>query len=362
MSKSTSYIAYLDLLGTKSFCEEEDVYYKNINTFSRTVKILAPKLGASGRIGIFSDCVYVECTELESMLNFLNQLRLMLLGDGLFFNAALSKGKAGVEPIITPHKKEKDDKTEKDESILPNLFGVRFTNKEIASIYCKQTKFRGVGIWIDPLVEKEIALRGNYKVVESIYYAKENKDNTNVYLPKRYNDIAFFNNNDDDLKDWESYINGSMKIIFKTIYKSHRKSSKYSVYYIPMIVNIIRCCDVNNLKWNKTKKSFENMTIEFKLMYNFLLEVNKTISNLIGFDCVCLVLLDKIYSSTSLTNYDKAAITEDFIDKFSCLNSKYKLSLDLVPKEPFSDDNRSNFINYCNDDMARQFVSNILDN
>lgn len=354
MSISTSYIAYLDLLGTKGFCEEEDVYYKNIKNFSNTVEILAPKLGSSGRIGIFSDCVYIECTELDSMLNFLSQLRLMLLGDGLFFNAALSKGGLGVEAIGS-RVTQADDKS--------NLFGVRFTNKEIASIYCKQTNFRGVGIWIDPSVKSEITSRGKYTIIESIYYTKEVKENTNIYLPKCYNDIAFWGeNNNSNLKDREAFVKDVMAIIFKTIYKSHRKSSKYSVYYTSLLINIIRCCNVESLKWNKSCNLFENMTIEFKVMYNFLLEVNKNLSNLIGFDCICLALLDKIYSSPALTDYDKAAITEHFIDKFSCLSSKYKFSLDLVPKEPFSNDNRGNFINYCNNDMARQFVSNILDN
>ena len=79
-----SYIAYLDLLGTRGFCEDSEVYYKNISNFSHSVETLAPILGKAGRICIFSDCVYIECSQLEKILQFLTQLRLMLIGDNLF--------------------------------------------------------------------------------------------------------------------------------------------------------------------------------------------------------------------------------------------------------------------------------------
>lgn len=83
------------------------------------------------------------------------------------------------------------------------------------------------------------------------------------------------------------------------------------------------------------------------------------LNELIGLDCVCLAFLNELYNSENLTNYDKAEITEYFMNIFPCL-SKYKHSLDTVPNEPFTQDNRKKFINYCNTDMARQFVDNII--
>lgn len=354
MATSTHYIAYLDLLGTRGFCEEEETYYRNINNFSHSIETLAPILGTAGRIGIFSDCVYIECSKLDKILLFLIHLRFMLIGDELFFNAALSKGRLGVESI--GYSSEEKTKTKKD-----NLFGVRFTNKEIASIYCKQTNFRGVGIWIDPSVISEIEKRDEFRIVKSLFYSKEIKNNSVFYSPKCYNDIAFFpTNNNADERYRENEIKDVMSIIFRTIYTSHCKSAQYSAYYVSLLINIIRCCNVENLAWNKMNKSFENMTKEFEIMYKFLIECDKSLSNLIGFDSICLAFLDTIYTSPTLTCYDKAAITEMFIKEFSCLNEKYKYSLDSVPKEPFTRENRKSFINYCNTDMARQFVDNIL--
>lgn len=349
MSSAKQYIAYLDLLGTKGFCEQEDLYYKNIKKFSRSIETLAPLLASTGRIGIFSDCVYIESSQLDNMLLFLTKLRAMLIGDELFFNAALSKGQLGVESIgYTP-----DDNS--------NLFGVRFTNKEIASIYCKQTKFRGVGIWIDQNVLSEINSRKNIKIVKSLFYNKEIKNDIVHYTPKPYNDIAFFpTNNNPDEKYKEQEIKNILSIIFKTIYTSHCKSSQYSVYYISLLINIIRCCNVEKLTWNKTNEYFENMSKEFEVMYSFLIECNTNLNNFIGFDSICLTFLDTIYKSPKLTCYDKAAITELFINKFSCLKEKYKYSLETVPKEPFTENNRRDFINYCNNDMARQFVDKII--
>ena len=119
-----SYIAYLDLLGTKSFCEEEELYYDKINKFSDTVVSLSSILGKSGKIGIFSDSVYVECSQIEKILEFLTVLRTMLIGDDLFFNAALSSGTLGVESV-SKISYEKDD-------VSPNN---RSNNEKKSQIY-----------------------------------------------------------------------------------------------------------------------------------------------------------------------------------------------------------------------------------
>lgn len=347
---SASYIAYLDLLGTRGFCENEDVYYKNIVNFSNSVETLAPFLKDVGKIGMFSDCVYIECSDLGRLLYFLNELRMMLIGDELFFNAAVSYGELGVQSIGYELKENKSKKNKQ------NIFGVRFTNREIASIYCKQTNFRGVGIWLDPKIEDKVK-ESKYKIVKSLYYAKNEK----TYFPKEYNDIPFLvtdENDEDCLNKWKREV---LAIIFKTVYTSHCKSERYSVYYISLLINIIRCCDVYTLKWNRAEKRFEKMSLECELIYNFLLSCNKSLKTLIGLDSLCFAFLDLIYNSENCSDFDKISITEHFIDSFECLKSKYKYSLDATPIEPFTGNNRNHFINYCNSDMAMKFVDDVLD-
>lgn len=240
-----------------------------------------------------------------------------------------------------------------------NIFGVKFTNKEIASIYCKQTNFRGVGIWIEQNLVKEIQEKTEYKIVTSFFYKKEDKNSKTIYSPKCYFDIPLFEMADTNDPYGEKRKKNILSIILQVLYTSHCKSIKYSAYYISLIVNIIRCCDTRNIKWNKSQNVFENMSTEFQIVYNFLLEGNLKLNELIGLDCVCLAFLNELYNSENLTNYDKAEITEYFMNIFPCL-SKYKHSLDTVPNEPFTQDNRKKFINYCNTDMARQFVDNII--
>ena len=94
-------------------------------------------------------------------------------------------------------------------------------------------------------------------------------------------------------------------------------------------------------------------------MYRFLLECDKNLSNLVGLDNLCMVFLNTLYDSKTLTVYDKANITEYFVNQFDCLKNKYKYSLDLVPNEPFTQNNRKMFIKFCNEDMANQFVTKV---
>lgn len=345
MAKQFYYIAYLDLIGTTGFCEDEELYYDNITKFSESVETLSPILGKSGKVGVFSDCVYIESSELKNILDFLSRLRVMLIGDSLFFNAAISYGKLGVEPI---------------KGNCKNIFGVRFTNKDISSIYHKQTSFRGIGIWIDPSLLRQIENVTDYKPISSVFYVKEERNGAIVYHPQRYYDVPLF---------WDNRYNNMyaierkrniLSIIIKSLYISHCKSQKYGAYYISLLINILRCCDPNQLEWKQSEKKIEHMPAELCIIYNFLVEGDKNLSNLVGLDALCLAFLDTIYNSQSLTLYDKADITEFFLDSFSCLNRRYKYSLDDTPEEPFTGGNRKVFIDFCNGDLARQFVDKVV--
>lgn len=348
-----SYIAYLDLLGTKGFCEEEDIYYRNINRFSTAVELLSPIIGDTGRIGIFSDCVYIECSQIDKILHFLTELRLMLIGDELFFNAALTEGELGVESI---------NASKKDAEVAEsNIFGVRFTNKEIAGIYCKQTAFRGVGIWIDPQLE-EIVKESNYEIVKSIYFRKENRSGCVRFEPNEYLDISLFGNNMNDDSFTLSRKKLILSIIIKTIYTSHCKSRNYSSYYVSLLINIIRSsCKSDCIQWNRQQKAFEKGNIVFDIIYNFLYGCNTNLKNLIGLDNMTLAFLNEIYAFETLTPYDRSDITGKFMHDFDCLKNNYMYCLDSVPEEPFTRNNRKTFINICNDNMAGKFVDNIID-
>ena len=358
-----SYIAYLDLLGTKGFCEDEEIYYQKIKKFSEAVEALSPIIGKTGKIGIFSDCVYIECSQIEKILQFLTDLRTILIGDDLFFNAALSSGELGVESITSSQIVKKDSEgvlSDTDQVKESNIFGVRFTNKEIATIYCKQTTFRGVGIWIEPDLVDTIKST-DYQVIKSLYYSKEKKNGNTVFVPKEYYDISLFSKTDltdsFDVKRRQTILS----IILKTLYASHCKSLNYSAYYISLLINIIRTCREETLQWKRNDNVFENGTVVFNIIYKFLCECDNDLGNLIGLDSLVLAFLNQVYDCKSILSYDKADITEFFIKKFQCLKKKYEYNLNSVPKEPFTDENRKMFINFCNDNMASKFVDNIMD-
>lgn len=345
-----SYIAYLDLLGTKNFCEEGDSYYTNITRFTNDIKTLAPIL-KSGKLGIFSDCVYIECKHIETLLRFLTKLRIMLMAENLFFNAAISKGSLGVKKIDS-------NTTENDKE---NTFGVEFLSKEIVSIYCKQNDFRGIGIWVDDSIIDPIKQCQKYNVIKSLYFAKKENNGTTNYKAIEYFDIPLFNlEADSNDSYYEKRKKDILSIILQNMYKAHCQSQKFSSYYISLFVNIIRCCDTQKLKWNQINKEFENTSIEFDIIYKFLIECDKQSIDLIGMDYLCLALLDCIYNANSIVDFDKAEITKDFIDKFKCLKNNYQYSLEKVPSEPFTKNNIKKFKLFCNDGNVNKFIDNII--
>ena len=94
--KCMGYITFLDLLGTKDFCGTPEIYNTNISIFYKEVQTISYRLKGTGKIGIFSDCLYAESEDLKPILDFLISLRKRLCAQKLFFNAALTKGEIGI--------------------------------------------------------------------------------------------------------------------------------------------------------------------------------------------------------------------------------------------------------------------------
>lgn len=338
-----SFIAYLDLLGTKNASSDRDLYQSNIDNFTNVIEGYAPYLDNVGEIGMFSDCLYIQCSDLPKILYFLSVLRRALIGNNLFFNAAISKGHLATTPFDfqTPTKNN-------------TLYGISFKSGDIADIYYKQMKFRGTGIWVDNCIVDEYKDDGFYQFVESFYFAKSEKDNEDKYTAVKYYDIPLFMKDDNDLETQRKWLYA----IFKAIYVSHRKSIRYSSYYIPLLVNILRTCDLSNLKWNNSKATFENAPINFSLMYNFLVQCNKYMDDLVGLADLCFSLIDVLYNTSNVQN-NIEAITHKIMSDFTCINEKNIRNLNSIPKHPFTNLNHQKFINYCTKEMASDFIKNI---
>lgn len=155
-----SYISYFDLLGTRGFCENSETYYKNIKEFYETVQQQSCFL-SKGKVGIFSDCAYAESSSLYELILFLVEVRDRLISQGLFFNAVVKEGDLDIKVV--------------ENTTMRPAFGVVFNNSQIADLFITQSKFKGIGIWIDTNLVKEIEKINKFKVTKCIYLEKKSK-------------------------------------------------------------------------------------------------------------------------------------------------------------------------------------------
>ena len=94
---TNTYIAYLDVLGTKNSSENEDFdeYIKLIICFQNSLVRSSYLLDDKGKIYFFSDCAYIESQSINSLISMLGSIRQNLFDDDIFIRGALIKGKLG---------------------------------------------------------------------------------------------------------------------------------------------------------------------------------------------------------------------------------------------------------------------------
>lgn len=340
----SAYIAFLDLLGTKETCKDSGAYLNHISNFFDAVHDTSCNLEGYGKVGIFSDSAYAESTDLKRLLDFLVQLRIRLISKMIFFNAVVKKGQLNSRPI-----KESN-----------HLFGVTFSGNDIADLYISHTKFKGIGIYIDKSIENEIPDTGYFLndciFVECIY---DVSDKLNKYYPICYKDISFR-----DTLPYKKIEDKLLETVMKMMYSSYLESPKQGRYYIPMLINILKSND-SELTWNKAEHTFSQMSTSFSAVYSMLKKYYSKLSDLPGVEYLAFVLLDIAYCSKNLDADDQIAITKLFAD-LDCIKSKYIHSLNSIPEVLFSKNkgqtfsNRELFIQYCKNDMSRDFVVDIM--
>lgn len=340
--KNMAYISYFDLLGTRGFCENPNVYYSNIQEFYNTIKQESCFLNNCGKVGIFSDCAYAESSDLKCLLDFIVAIRDRLLTQGLFFNAVIKEGELNIQ--IVP---QNDNQP---------AFGVVFNNSSIADLYISQTQFKGIGIFVEPSLVNEVKEHTNYETTNCIYVEGKMEDGKYTVHPMNYTDIRFKYDN------YPAEMNHTLNIFYRSFYSAYVKSPEFGMYYISAISNFLRSCD-NNFKWNFEKNEFTTQPIAFKTVENMLKIQSNDLSKLLGIEYLALIMLDIVYNSSSLTDDDKKKYTQKLVE-IECVKNKFIHSLNDVPKSIFTENettnNRELFISYCQSDLSDNFAEKIL--
>ena len=335
-----SYISYFDLLGTRGFCENSQLYFQNITTFHEVLSQLSPLL-RKGNVGLFSDCAYAQSSNLIELITFLVQVRDRLMSCGLYFNAVVKEGDLGISNVKGTEAR--------------HTLGVVFTNSSIADLYITQSKFKGIGISVDEKIIEDIMLDGRIKINRCIFLDKVSDSNNMIVKPLMYYDVAF--NFEHHLKEIEYFL----KIFYRDFYSAYVKSPRFGKYYVSAICNLLRSCNCN-FEWDYTKKQFVKQPIIFKTVEKIL--ESDELSDFDGREYLALVMLDVVYCSFSEEEALKAYTKK--IAGITCVKKKFLHSLTDIPKELFSENsklginNRELFIQYCQDDLSGEFVDALL--
>ena len=341
---ATMYIVYLDLLGTKESSKDAEVYSQLIEKFSKAVMDTAWNLKNSGKVGMFSDSVYAESSDLKNLLDFLVQLRFRLFSESIFFNAVVKKG----------------DLNTKNISNGSHFYGTVFSGKDIASLYNAQVSFKGIGIFVDKSIEKEAIEEVGYHLNDSVFiqYNKDDKNIQKKYYPVRYKDISFL-----DTINYNCIQDKLFTTVLNMMYSSYLQSPKYGRYYISVITNLLRS-NIEGCIWNKAQQTFSKAPTSFALIFKMLSKYYSKLCDFPGVEFLTFILLDIIYMS-DLDTDAKEDITKQFTN-IDFIQNKYVHFLEEIPDSLFTiqegsiSSNRERFIQYCKKDLSRSFVNDLL--
>lgn len=338
-----SYIAYFDLLGTRGFCKDPDIYFENICKFTDTITEMSHYLFRYGSVGIFSDSAYAASSDLKSLLTFLIETRDRLMSLSLYFNAVVKAGDLSI----------------KDVEGYKNVFGVSFRDSSIANLYILQTNFKGIGIFVDPTLKAEVEdaflSKKEYTLNRCTYMMRESKDGKDRYFPIQYWDISLTH------PRYETFENDFLDNLLRDFYSSYVKSEKFGAYYISLFSNLLRS-RLSGFKWNMAKENFDEIPMAFRAVWHMI--SLEELKDMCGLDILAFVFLDEIFNSDVLTEDEKANITRKALS-FPALK-KYIHNLDAIPDKVMSENsltninNRDQFVRFCQEDLSEQFAKKIL--
>lgn len=280
-----SYIAFLDLLGTKNLSTDDATSYsKSISIFTNC---LQRSLVEGCEAYAFSDCAYLEASTLSQIVSTLYTLRAELLMQQRFFVAAVACGTLNASVV---------DKK--------NLYCQNFSGADISRVYVAQNVLKGIGISIDSTIISKQKRKG-HKIprtdcfwIKSFFVAD---------IDKISEITTFF---DLQISQDENDLTAYLDYTLREYRKANIKSKRYVRYYISLLINILSAATLN-------PPEDENLFSSPLLcrIYNICKNDVYFGSNAPGFSYIFLYLLDRLY-----TENERSDFTKDFLKKILSLN------------------------------------------
>lgn len=281
-----SYIAYLDLLGTKDLSTHDaDAYRDSIDDFSNCLRQC---LSDGCKAYAFSDCAYLESQSLAQIISTLYILRADLLMKQRFMTAAVTSGTLGAS-VSSPN---------------DSLYCQNFSGAEISRVYVAQSSLKGIGISIDPAL---INLRNptqhtfpqtDRSWIHNFYVADLNK----------LSELTPFY--DLQISPKEGELSAYLDHTLREYRKANIKSKRYGRYYISLLINILSAA---SLRQPISDEPFSSPLL--CRIYNVCRHDAYFSENAPGFSYIFLYLLDRLYAENERSDF-----TKDFLEKILSLN------------------------------------------
>ena len=270
------YIAHLDLLGIVASTAESGLYRSKISRFTDLLIQNADLLGEGSKLHYFSDCAYIQADDLEGLIEFLSDLRHLLLMnamDGTYMTATVTRGK------LAPHTSERKASRRCD------VQGVSFLGEAIAELYGYHGKFKAAGIWLHEDVVNDLK-NSRHTTVPSFFIpevAQPGKPEEIV----TYTDVAF--------SDEHSvyYFRRLFRRVLHDALSAGNQNPRFGRNYVPLLVTLMRSRPPA-LEWDSDLKALKSASTPCKAIYELSLKHDR-VPDLYGLHYLSLVLLGMSY-------------------------------------------------------------------
>lgn len=284
-SSRKSWIAFLDLLGTKNSSRiKKSEFPTKINTFARTIQEQAESINCDVKLRFFSDSAYIEGNDIDELSKYASRLRFLLFSQEIFFKAAISPGKLDDRPSTKCEKR--DNGFELD--IQGSSFG-----ESAVTVYYNQENFKGIGFFLDT---KEGKSEKSDFFCESAFPQSDDLKKWSGFFDIRYNNsnINSTMESNDSVDGFENALS-FLDILLENALRANFQKNGLSRYYISNFITLINSSDFSKLsisddEWKNAPPIFFHMLISKKRRTNY--------SSLKGGHALFFALLHKVLSTS----------------------------------------------------------------
>ena len=260
-----SYIAFLDMLGTRAAAAVSNAEYKRaIKAFHKSMNDAASFCKGDCKIFGYSDNAYIEIEEFDDIIVFFRELRQLLLEKHLYFSAAIAPGSLGVDDSIVKTGNQG--------------YSMVFTATEAIQVYRLQCAFSGIGITVSNKIIKEIEnISSSSDFCNTIFQPLVDSNHYECIYDISYKNIVL----------------EEIEYIIADYITTNVMDKRAGRYYITPIISVIKCID-EDIIINKREQLVRLITAQ-SIPNDFSEELNKDLILLFVF-----ALLDR-----SLCLYEK---------------------------------------------------------